>query len=66
MKRPVMRRAALAVLSLLAVSSLATGCAGMGTKRPTSGGGSIQRTAEPAQTIDSGSPFDARPELGQR
>jgi hypothetical protein len=65
MKRPVMRRAALALVSVLAVSSLATGCAGMGTKRPT-GGASIQRTAEPAQTIDSGSPFDARPELGQR
>ena len=51
---------------LLAISTLASvGCAGMGTKRPT-GQTSIQRTAEPAQTIDSGSPFDSRPELGQR
>jgi hypothetical protein len=54
------------VVTLLAVSTLASvGCAGMGTKRPT-GSTSIQRTAEPAPTIDSGSPFDSRPELGQR
>ena len=61
---PAMRRAALALFSLLAVSTLVTGCAGMGTKRGQ--GAQIQRTAQPTQTIDSGSPFDARPELGQR
>jgi hypothetical protein len=54
------------VVTLLAVSTLGSfGCAAMGTKRPT-GQTSIQRTAEPAQTIDNGSPFDSRPELGQR
>ena len=53
------------VVTLLAVSTLASvGCAGMGTKRPT-GSTSIQRTAQP-ETIDNGSPFDGRPELGQR
>jgi hypothetical protein len=53
------------VVTLLAVSTLASvGCAGMGTKRPT-GSTSIQRTAQP-ETIDNGSPFDSRPELGQR
>lgn len=48
---------------LVAVSSL-VGCAGMGTKR--SPGAQIQRTTMDAPTIDTGSPLDGRPELGQR
>jgi hypothetical protein len=55
----------LAIILVAFASLTSVGCASMGTKRPT-GGSSIQRTTEPAQTIDSGSPFDARPELGQR
>ncbi len=51
-----------AVLVLFA--TLTTGCAAMGTKR--NGGAQIQRTAEPAPTIDNGAAMDARPELGQR
>lgn len=58
-----MRRAALALLTLATIASLATGCTGMGTRR--SQGPQIQRTAEPAPSLDSGA-LDARPELGQR
>jgi hypothetical protein len=57
-----MRRAALALLALATLT--ASGCAAMGTKRG-QGGAQIQRTAEPAPPLDSGS-LDARPELGQR
>ncbi len=53
-----------AAIALVAFATLLSGCASMGTKR--SGGPQIQRTAEPAQTIDTGSPFEARPALGQR
>ncbi len=56
-----MRRATLALLALATLT--ATGCAAMGTKR--GGGAQIQRTAEPAPSLDTGS-LDARPELGQR
>lgn len=55
-----MRRAALA---LVALATLTTGCASMGTKR--GAGAQIQRTSEPAPPLDTGS-IDARPELGQR
>jgi hypothetical protein len=58
-----MSRLAIVLVAFATLTSV--GCASMGTRRPT-GSTSIQRTAEPAQTIDSGSPFDARPELGQR
>ena len=50
----------------LAAAALAlglVGCAGMGTKRGQ--GAQIQRTAEPAPSLDIGA-LDARPELGQR
>ena len=50
---------------LVAFATLTTGCAAMGTKRSTQSGSQIQRTAEPAQTIDNGA-LDGRPELGQR
>jgi predicted small secreted protein len=59
MKPPMSRLA----IALLAFATLTTGCAAMGTKRGT--GAQIQRTAEPAPSLDQ-SPLDARPELGQR
>ena len=52
-------------VALLALATLTTGCAAMGTKRSTQSGSQIQRTAEPAQTIDNGA-LDGRPELGPR
>jgi hypothetical protein len=56
-----MSRLAVAVLAL---ATLTTGCAAMGTKRQ--GGAQIQRTTEPASTVDNGALDGARPELGQR
>ncbi len=58
----VMSRLAVA---LLALATLTTGCAAMGTKRSTQSGSQIQRTSEPTPTTDTGA-LDARPELGQR
>lgn len=58
-----MRRALLALLALASIPSFTSGCAGMGTKRGQ--GAQIQRTAEPAPSLDTGA-LDARPELGQR
>lgn len=56
-----------AAIVLLAFATLATGCAGMGTKRGQ--GAQIQRTAQPVDldrgSLDTASP-DARPDLGQR
>lgn len=48
---------------VLALATLTTGCASMGTKRGP--GGQIQRTAEPAEPTIGGQ-LDGRPELGQR
>jgi len=53
------------VVVLVAFATLTTGCAAMGTKRSTSNGSQIQRTSEPAESVDHGS-LDGRPELGQR
>jgi hypothetical protein len=57
----VLSRIAPALLAFVILTSV--GCASMGTKRGQ--GAQIQRTAEPV-SIDSGSPLDGRPELGQR
>jgi hypothetical protein len=57
-----MSRLAVAVLTF---ATLTTGCAAMGTKRSTQSGSQIQRTSEPAPTVDNGA-LDGRPELGQR
>jgi hypothetical protein len=59
-----MSRITAALLALLALGTLSTGCAAMGTKRKV-GGAQITRTAEPAPTIDNGA-LDGRPELGER
>ena len=58
-----MSRIAVALLATVTLGTLSTGCAVMGTKR--GDGAQIQRTAQPAPSLDNGSP-DARPELGQR
>lgn len=50
-------------VAVLAFATLTTGCAAMGTKRGP--GSQIQRTAEPAPSVDNGA-LDGRPELGQR
>jgi len=53
-------------LALVAMASLTTGCASMGTKRP-SGGQSLQKTAtqaDPAAQAEGA--FDQRADLGQR
>jgi hypothetical protein len=60
-----MSRITAALVTLAAVGTLSTGCAAMGTKRSTQNSSQIQRTAEPADTIDSGA-TEGRPELGQR
>jgi hypothetical protein len=60
-----MSRITAALLATIALGTLTTGCAAMGTKRSTQSGSQIQRTAEPAPTIDNGA-LDGRPELGQR
>lgn len=59
-----MKRLALALLATMTFATLSTGCVAMGTKRGQ--GAQIQRTAEPASPLDTGSPDGARPELGQR
>jgi len=59
-----MSRIVVAVLAFATLSQ--AGCAAMGTKRSTQNGSQIQRTAEPAPTLDNGALDNARPELGQR
>lgn len=56
-----MQRLALVALTLSFIA--ATGCATLGTSRP-SGGAQIQRTADPAPNTFG--ELDAKPELGQR
>jgi hypothetical protein len=51
-------------LSLLALATLTTGCAGMGTKRTT--GSQIQRTEQQPSDPNIGGDLQGRPELGQR
>lgn len=65
-KRTVMTKLALAAL---AFATLTTGCAAMGTKRPTGAGAPITKTvSEDAQnpnTADQGA-FETRADLGER
>jgi uncharacterized protein YceK len=55
---------------LLTLATLASGCASMGTRRPSGGGGQITKTgsgdvATPTAT-DHDTTFDGRIDLGQR
>ena len=59
-----MSRLAALLLATVTLGTLSTGCAAMGTKRRD--GAQIQRTMEPAPTVDNGSLPGERPELGQR
>jgi len=53
-------------LVLLSIATLTTGCASMGTKRP-SGGGQITKTTSPADpAAQNEGAFDQRADLGQR
>jgi len=53
-------------LALVAIASLTTGCASMGTRRP-SGGQSLQKTAAPADpAAQVEGAFDQRADLGER
>ena len=59
-----MNKLALAALATLAFGSL-TGCAGMGTKRP-SGGAQIQKTANTDDAKDLSANDAPRADLGER
>lgn len=55
--------------ALIAFTTLSTGCAAMGTKRPTGGGGQITKTTSEDKTptaLDHDVTFDGRADLGQR
>ncbi len=63
-----MNKLALAALATFALGTLTTGCASMGTKRPT-GGAQITKTASDGAkdpTSNDVGAFDQRADLGQR